>query len=510
MKDNKNIIMVALCVLILIMATGYAFFATRLTINATGSITGNWNIYFSNITSGTVVGSASNKVTPSVSGTTANIEANLVIPGDSITYEITLLNAGNIGAIIENIDAKTEGTSAIVYTVSGIKVGDRLPAGASTIITIKVEYDENVEVQPDDTSKSLVLTIDCVQDVGQVITPSNPTVVAKLSEQILSNNDVQSDANIDFGQISSDTNGKGLYSTTTINGKVYYFRGDVNNNYVQFGEYQKDDAKYHPGVLEHPETFSTYEECIESDTAASWGGDCLKEGGNKGEPMYWRIVRINEDGTIKLVYVGTSIDTVTGQLLEVDGNSPVYSLETDYTQTTRKTMVEKWYTDHLESVYGSYIADNSFCNDLDVFKTETVEYNGYSYTDNYYMGYDRVISYKPTYNCSSSNSLSVANGKLSKPVGILAIDEVMYAGGVLNQSNTSYYLKGISTVTMTPSNYDSTTYSSNLIYGLSSGTISTVANNQTGLLLTPVINLKANVEVVGSGTIDNPYRIQTN
>jgi len=190
MKNKKNVIMITMCVLMLLMATGYAYFVTQLNINATGNITSEWNVYFSNITSGTIVGKASNSVTPSVSGTTANIEANLELPGDSITYELTLSNVGTVDAIIDDINVEVTGSSAIIYSMDGIKIGDKLIAKENKTITIKIEYDSNVTSQPIDTTKSLKVSISCVKDMGQIIDSVLPNMSQpiRLSTKILKDN----------------------------------------------------------------------------------------------------------------------------------------------------------------------------------------------------------------------------------------------------------------------------------------------------------------------------------
>ena len=169
MRNKKNIIIAVMICVAVLMATGYAYFATRLNINATGNITSNWNVYFSNISSGTKVGSASNAKTPSVTGTSATMDVNLSLPGDSMTYELTLMNGGSIGAIIEDIEINAVGSSAITYEVSGLEIGDKLASGASKVLTIKIEYDVNTTGQPSELSKTLTITIDAVQDIGQNI-----------------------------------------------------------------------------------------------------------------------------------------------------------------------------------------------------------------------------------------------------------------------------------------------------------------------------------------------------
>ena len=63
----------------------------------------------------------------------------------------------------------------------------------------------------------------------------------------------------------------------------------------------------------------------------------------------------------------------------------------------------------------------------------------------YFSGYNRVYNYTPTLNCSRdidkfTVSNSIGNGKLTYPVGLLTVDEVMYAGGKRLTGNSTYYL----------------------------------------------------------------------
>ena len=72
---KKSVVIIVMCIVILIMAIGYAFFQIQLNINTTGNITTTWNIYFSNISNETT-GSAVNLITSSVNSTTAHFEAD--------------------------------------------------------------------------------------------------------------------------------------------------------------------------------------------------------------------------------------------------------------------------------------------------------------------------------------------------------------------------------------------------------------------------------------------------
>ena len=77
MKSMKTKVIVVMCVALLIMVTGYAYFATNLDITATGNITTNWSVKFTSITSGNNGGTgASNAITPTFTNTTATMSAN--------------------------------------------------------------------------------------------------------------------------------------------------------------------------------------------------------------------------------------------------------------------------------------------------------------------------------------------------------------------------------------------------------------------------------------------------
>ena len=164
----------------------------------------------------------------------------------------------------------------------------------------------------------------------------------KLVSQIMNDNSAQADTNIDFSKISSSTNGKGLYYTSTnteMNKTTYYFRGNVNNNYVKFGTYTKNACMYKGKEVVHMDHYGefyggyvpsmTEEECksypvcetaegeyvvgwVEESDASDAHGFCTNNLGGQmpGEyatyepiqaDLWWRIVRINEDGSVRLI-----------------------------------------------------------------------------------------------------------------------------------------------------------------------------------------------------------------
>ena len=269
-RVNKKVIIVTLSVLVLIMVIGYATFSTNLKINGTANIASEWNIVFTKIEILEQEGTVEEKTPATAKGTSATFNVDFKSPGDYITYRITVENKGTLNAIISNIKASQEGSSAINFELDNINIGDKLAKGTSTTFTVKISY-KDVTEQPQDTVGSLTVESNYVQDLGQVINVEKPEIGTNkstvLAKRILEDNIAQSDSNIDFSQVSSDSNGKGLYFTnknTEDNKVTYYFRGAVDNNYVYFAGY------------------------------------------------YWRIIRINEDGSIRMIYQGESADA-TGE-----------------------------------------------------------------------------------------------------------------------------------------------------------------------------------------------------
>ena len=167
MKDKKKIIMIALSILVCIMSVGYATLAQQINITGTASIDSTWKIEITNITEKNIVGDASSKLVPSYTATTANFNAGLINPGDSITYDVEVSNLGTLKAKVAGINIITSNNDVIIYTVSGIKTGDKLGVGEKDILTIKVEYNSNITGQPDITTSNISIIIDYVQDIGE-------------------------------------------------------------------------------------------------------------------------------------------------------------------------------------------------------------------------------------------------------------------------------------------------------------------------------------------------------
>ena len=174
-RKKNNIILGSLCAVVLLMAVGYAAFSSILNIKGTSTIGSNWNILITNVTSKNIVGSASNEEEPSWKNLTATFKTNLVSPGDSIEYDITIENRGNLNAKLDKITLTDSNNPAIKFTSSGLEEGSELNAGESQVLTVKVEYDNNVTTQPENTEGTFTVTLDYSQKEGSGEGPGEDT-----------------------------------------------------------------------------------------------------------------------------------------------------------------------------------------------------------------------------------------------------------------------------------------------------------------------------------------------
>ncbi len=489
--NKKTKIIIVMLILVVFMAVGYAILSTNLNIQGTSNLTDSWGIRISSVES-TSTGRAYNISDPTYSNTTMTFNVGVKEPGDKMTFTVTVQNYGTLDAILDNIDISNSGSRVIKYGIEGIQSGTRLLAGESKTFTITTEFDINAISIPEDPVKELIITLNYIQDDGQSLTPSDPVIpVPTLVDIILEDNVAKNDTNIDFSKTSEEDGTKGLYytNTNTEDGKtVYYYRGAVENNYVKFAGF------------------------------------------------YWRIIRVNEDGSVRLIYQGESIDatgsetTIGDSVFNNDTDDNAYigymygfvlsnnydSTHTNVNDSTIKIMLDNWYRTNLFD-YASYIADSGFCGDRSVASaaqtwdpTDTAL--GYEQYVTYYGAINRMFNiFQPQYKCPQSEDLYTMYGKgnnmLSYPIALITVDEVIYAGGNASNVNSSYYLyENIDYWTMSPFYYNSGAFGSivrNMGYLYYNNIIATAG-------VRPVINLKANIEITsGDGTQSNPYVIKT-
>ena len=376
-----------------------------------------------------------------------------------LEYKITSTDGGyNMTDYSYLPKSSTKEDVALAYEVS-------IDKGKTHTYTIEIKYvnDESVD-QSIDMGQSLSGTI-------YIREFTKPTM--KLTDKLMADNPTIG-TRTTFTAFTEANTGT-LYKATEQIGTnpvkdVYYFAGDAKNNWVKFGKTTESSCTYkgkelfifNDTGLKNVETQTeceTYSLCNNkylgpilaenSSMCENANGTILTEkatwNGTSTKDIYWRIVRTNADGSIKLLYAGTSPDTEKAYIgtsaFNTTDNDPMYvgykygttgSLENNRLNTndsTIKTYVDNWYKNNL-TAYTKYLSNDAvYCNDRNLASGQT-----YSTTNRFnYAPYERIRTNKqPTYNCTNmSDAFSVDNtsAKLDYPVGLMTIDELSYAGG---------------------------------------------------------------------------------
>ena len=322
---------------------------------------------------------------------------NTFVTNGYLQYKITSTNGGYNMTEFKDVPKSETATDTILAYSASIDVG----VTQSYTIEFIYKNDESVD-QSDDMGKTLSGTLYIEKGTEKPYT---------LSEKILSDNPrIQTRTN--FDTTFTETNTGTLYKATeSIAGNtpkdVYYFAGNVKNNWVKFANF------------------------------------------------YWRIIRTNHDGSIKLLYAGTSPDTTSGyigkSIFNTTMDDPMYvgykygttgSLENNRLNTndsTIKTYVDNWYKNNL-TAYTKYLSiDAVYCNDRNLASGQT-----YSTTNRFnYAPHERIYTNKtPTYDCTNNKdafSGSNSEAKLTYPIGLMTADELAYAGGKASTKLPSPY-----------------------------------------------------------------------
>ena len=182
MRDRKkrNIIIGALCCLLVFMGIGYAVLSQTLNISGTANMKGTWDIKITDISEASRTGKA-DPGTPTIStnGVSASFEANLWMPGDSITYNITVKNNGNIDAALKELVPSVEnGVQQVKFSNNAVQ-GKVLRQSESYTFQVSVVFDEDAtEIPPDSktTPPKYTISLTFVQYTGNSLyTPTNET-----------------------------------------------------------------------------------------------------------------------------------------------------------------------------------------------------------------------------------------------------------------------------------------------------------------------------------------------
>lgn len=337
--------------------------------------------------------------------------------------------------------------------------------------------------------------------------PEGKECIEKTLYNIIKTN--ASNETIDFSVRSGTSGTNGIYTTTATEGNVpvYYYRGNVNNNII----------------------FNN---------------------------MCWRIIRTTETGGVKLIYNGTPTDgqclattgaatqigtsrfnpsytdnAYVGYMYGTTGSSSYAATHVNTISSTIKTYIDNWYKANFNSEATSKLEDTVFCND----RSTTTGTNNNTFGSSYgSLGYGKnataygvnarasghTISPNPSLVCPQANdkftvSTANGNGALTYPVGLITLDETVFAGFNTNASNTSDYKD--------TNNY---LYTNNIYWTLSPVYVNTSGAAGVGIVhsvgcgsdryvienigVRPVVSLKNGtlVEPTGNGSSTNPYVVK--
>lgn len=333
-----------------------------------------------------------------------------------------------------------------------------------------VYNEDNIEIKGYIDNHKIIVSVDIKSKNKQQSDEKDSTLV-----NYLKNNDniKINSGSPNFSTIEKEE--KGMYLTIDNDGFTYYFRGKQSYNYVSFAG------------------------------------------------QIWRIVRINGDGSIRMILSGnigqTAYNTFENVLASVSyvfgdktSSDASIALTKDNPSNIKQT-IDNWYNNKIKSKYDEYIQETTFCNDINYINDKSNVTVSYDSLEFYYSfgAEQRLAKNSPTPSLKCNE-----NAALTLKIGLINADEVAFAGGSTKNNNTSYYLYSSNDFwTMSPQAFgkgtiygviDFTTY----VYRVTSGKMwntYSVANS----FIRPVINLKKDVLVSeGDGSSSNPYIVKIN
>ena len=165
-KKNKTYLLIGLVVIciFLMLGLGYALLSQDLDIRGTGTITSDWNILITDIVTKDKSNTASNVTEPTHSGTSATMNAKFELPGDYISYDITVANQGTLNAVLDSIKIKMKDQEVFLFSVEGIQSGEALNVSEEKTFTLTIKYNENITTTPDITNIDLSMNLDYLQE----------------------------------------------------------------------------------------------------------------------------------------------------------------------------------------------------------------------------------------------------------------------------------------------------------------------------------------------------------
>lgn len=317
---------------ILGITVGYSALNTELSISGDAYVRVNEDIRITDLKMVEATNGAYETYNNKYSKDTTNVFVTLPNENSTITFQVTVENRLKQNFILKEIKQLIKTNPNIQYELIGINVNNIYKENKLTF-SIKLSYIE--KMTSSDNKEILNL-----QWVFQII-ESLP-----LDDLILDNNPIIKTAPTLTTSFNETTDQQGLYESKKTNSGLptYYFRGNVENNYVLFAD------------------------------------------------KLWRIIRINEDRTIRVI-MAEGINNNEMYSYNSTNNNPVEYLY--YHNSLAKKTLDLWYNQTLLP-YEGIIATENYCGEVHALQEENYKVNNLGV---YFK------NYTPTFECRDTNYL---------------------------------------------------------------------------------------------------------
>ena len=494
---------------------------------------------------------------------------NTFVTEGYLQYKITSSNGYNMSEYKDIPKAESKTDTVLAY---GVTINPK----EKQEYTIELIYKDTEEDQSDDMGKILSGTLNIQEgsypDLIQHMLTDNPTIKER----------------IDFSVTNTENTTGTIFQTnkTEDGSTVYYYSGNTTNNWVKFGKETSAKCTYNGEQVWHLsfdnnnnpnelKKIMSNEECISTNVCilsdwygpviglteeqcnakidTTWINETPVYSGMINEDMYWRIIRTNEDKSVRLLYSGTKPDTTYGYIGESLYNSsmedPLYigymygtsgSLENNRTNensSIMKKFIDNWYEKNLFINYNKYVSKTAmYCNDRSISSDQSYSLSGFlSFATDTRLNKNKT----PTYKCGgdgkgglfestqaiadkfSTSTESGGNGQLKYPIAMMTFDEFNFAGGTRDPMTSPYswyYTNSLgNSITgskywalLSPHFYDGNSKQLNIsgVYdSYRPGAYYSFFVNSS-IYIRPTISLTSCVKIKsGHGTSDSPYEI---
>ena len=376
------------------------------------------------------------------------------------------------------------GDVVLAYSIDGVKGSDAFPKQNTGYEGVSVTCDNEATATWDNTIWSIKMTnpgngkrVKCNVEFKSQETKTISGITFKLNT-----------FSPDFSKSACSgckTTEAGVFAMEDDYGTSYYYRGSVENNYVDFAG------------------------------------------------KTWKIIRINGDGSVRIILndtIGTSSfndkyndNAYVGYMYGTPGSSSYEETHKNVNDSNLKKVIDTWYENNIKTSYVSYLADAGFCGDRYSLQKNSASGSGKTVT--YYAVYGRMVASLPGLKCPqtadlfTTSSSSIGNKALKYPIATITADEAMFSGipgGVFDGAWT-YTKKSLNYLNISASFWTMTSFGFYVSYeGDITQTYSVLVNYAGGfddyssgniLYVRPVVNLRSDAIKSGNGEVNTPYKV---